>query len=163
MASAVVEPGMVVSFHYTLRSADGVVHDATAQTPFQYLHGQGNLLPELENQLLGRRVGEAFQVALIPQEAFGAFGEDRRNRMTLSEIDDSPNLTPGTPLHISHDDGTYEVRWVVASDDKEVVFTLQHPLATRDVTFDVSIVGTRPATERELADGHAYAFSSIPK
>jgi len=37
-----------------------------------------------------------------------------------------------------------------------VVVDLNHPMAGRSLFFDVEILNTRPATEEELAHGHAH-------
>ena len=64
-----VANGKVVYFHYTLTNPEGEVLDQSeAETPLAYLHGAGNIVPGLEQQLLGRHVGDEFVAIVAPEE-----------------------------------------------------------------------------------------------
>ena len=62
----------VVSIHYTLTNAEGNVLDSSAgQEPLAYLHGASNIIPGLENALVGKTTGDSLQVTVAPEEGYG--------------------------------------------------------------------------------------------
>ena len=56
---SVIRKYTMVSIHYTLRDRDGKLLDSTRPkgTPLQYLHGSGDMLRGLEEELEGKSVG----------------------------------------------------------------------------------------------------------
>ena len=58
----------VAGIHYTLRDNDGNVLDSSeGRDPLYYLHGEGNLIPGMENGLAGKSIGDKFQIK-VPAE-----------------------------------------------------------------------------------------------
>ena len=68
-----VENGKVVSFHYTLTNAQGDVLDQSQEHPMPYLHGAGNIIPGLEKELAGKKVGDKLTVNVPAAEAYGEY------------------------------------------------------------------------------------------
>ena len=63
----------VAYFHYTLTNAAGDVIDSSqGREPLPYLHGKGNIVPGLEKELLGKKVGDKLNVVVSPEEGYGA-------------------------------------------------------------------------------------------
>ncbi len=63
---------MAVSIHYTLTNDGGEVLDSSiGDEPLVYLHGTGNIIPGLEDALLGKAVGDKFNVRIAPKDAYG--------------------------------------------------------------------------------------------
>jgi FKBP-type peptidyl-prolyl cis-trans isomerase SlyD len=62
----------VVEIHYTLKNPEGEVMDSSAGgTPLMYLHGTNGLIPGLEKELDGKKVGDSFQAVIPPELAYG--------------------------------------------------------------------------------------------
>src|SRR5690606_3259996 len=62
----------VVTIHYTLTNTQGEVLDSSdGGEPLTYLQGAGNIIPGLENALLGKVQGDALKVSIPPEEAYG--------------------------------------------------------------------------------------------
>ena len=65
------------SIHYKLTLDDGQVVDSSdGKEPLEYLHGRGNIVPGLENQLDGKGAGDALQVKVTPAEGYGERVDD---------------------------------------------------------------------------------------
>jgi len=62
----------------------------------------------------------------------------------------------GAVLPLSDNQGNNFQAMVLEVTPEAVVVDLNHPMAGRSLFFDVEIVNTRPATEEELAHGHAH-------
>ena len=68
-----IASGTVASFHYTLRGEDGAeLENSHDGEPVAYLHGHGNILPALEEQLAGHAPGDTLAVTLAPEQAYPA-------------------------------------------------------------------------------------------
>ncbi|MFC6997212.1 FKBP-type peptidyl-prolyl cis-trans isomerase [Rufibacter roseus] len=63
--------GLVVSIRYKMQNSKGeVLEDTTAGDPVEYIHGTGSILPELEANLVGLRVGDKKSVSVSEEQGF---------------------------------------------------------------------------------------------
>ena len=73
---SVIALNKVGIFHYTLTDQGGEVLDSSqGQEPMAYLHGAGNIIPGLEEQMAGKKVGDKFTV-ILPADAYGEFNPE---------------------------------------------------------------------------------------
>ena len=143
-----VENGKVVSFHYTLTNAQGDVLDQSQEHPMPYLHGAGNIIPGLEKELAGKKVGDKLTVNVPAAEAYGEYDEQL--------VNDVPrNIEAGMQFQADTPEGV-QVITVKAVNGDLVTVDANHPLAGQDLNFDVEIVEVREATEEETAHGHVH-------
>ena len=64
----------VVAIHYTLKDNSGNVLDSSAgRDPLWYLHGEGNLIPGMEEGLEGREQGNKFELKIAHNSRLGCF------------------------------------------------------------------------------------------
>lgn len=146
----------VVSFHYTLTDAAGEVLDTSrGREPVAYLHGHGQLFPALERQLTGLAVGARAALVVPAAEGHG----ERRPELTVSVRRDQfpaeADLTVGSQVM---SEGTKEamVFTIAGVEGDTVLLDGNHPLAGKDLHFDVEVIHVRAATPEELAHGHAH-------
>lgn len=67
----------VVSIHYTLTNSAGETLDSSVgQAPLAYLHGASNIVPGLENALVGKAVGDKLDVQVTAEEGYGPLREE---------------------------------------------------------------------------------------
>ncbi|WP_151703460.1 FKBP-type peptidyl-prolyl cis-trans isomerase [Nitrincola alkalilacustris] len=144
----------VVSIHYTLSNTAGEVMDSSeGQDPLAYLHGANNIIPGLENALVGKVSGDSLQVVVEPDQAYGEVREeliqsvDRSNFVDIAEIQVGMQFMAQTPW------GEQPVT-VVEVEGDNIVLDGNHPLAGQTLTFDVKVVDVREATAEELTEGH---------
>jgi FKBP-type peptidyl-prolyl cis-trans isomerase SlyD len=59
-----ISENAVVSIHYTLTNNAGETIDSSVERgePLAYLHGAGNIIPGLENALVGKAAGDKLDV-----------------------------------------------------------------------------------------------------
>ncbi|GAB2588958.1 FKBP-type peptidyl-prolyl cis-trans isomerase [Nitrincola alkalisediminis] len=143
----------VVSIHYTLTNTDGNVMDSSVgQEPLAYLHGASNIIPGLENALLGKSVGDSLEVTVDPTLGYGDIREemiqdvDRSNFAGIDEIEVGMQFMAQTPW------GEQPVT-VIAIEDDTITLDGNHPLAGQTLIFNVEVVTIREATAEELAAG----------
>lgn len=129
-----------VTLHFALKLDNGDVVDSNFdKEPATFTVGDGNLLPGFEQALFGFKAGDKRTVVIPPERGFGR-GNDA-NLQTMPRKDfDGMELAEGV-LVIFQDARRNEMPGVVKSfDDNEVVINFNHPLAGRDITFEVEII-----------------------
>lgn len=138
----VLKEGSTVGLEYTLRLDDGSVVDRSeAGSPLVYRQGAGQILPALEQRLDGLAVGDEKRVELPPEEGYGPVREELFQTVPAAQVPEGAR-EPGTPLKAVDDQGrerhlrVHEVR----RDDDAIVLDFNHPLAGRNLFFQVKVI-----------------------
>ncbi len=152
-----VADGMVVTFDFTLTLNGGEVADSTdGQMPLRFIVGQGQLLPGLEDAMIGMAVGEERDVTLKPEDAYGEWDEDALEEVAKSDLPGEMDLEEGMPLEVTDTEGdTYEATVYEVKQDS-VILDYNHPLAGETLQFHVKVIDIRPATPSEMDHGHVH-------
>ena len=146
----------VVKFHYTLTNAEGETLDQSQEgQPLAYLQGAGNIIPGLEKQLLGKKVGDKFTVTVPAAEGYGEYNADLVQEVPKQMFQGVENIEAGMQFQAQTDDGV-QIVTVKAVEGDNVLVDANFPLAGQDLTFDVEITEVRDATTEELEHGHVH-------
>ncbi|MDM7857239.1 FKBP-type peptidyl-prolyl cis-trans isomerase [Thiopseudomonas acetoxidans] len=129
-----------VTLHFALKLESGDVVDSNFdKEPATFTVGDGNLLPGFEQALFGFKAGDKRSIVIPPERGFGRPNEQNVQvmpRKNFTELE----LEYGVMV-MFRDAAGGEIPGVVkAFDDKEVTVDFNHPLAGRDITFEVEIV-----------------------
>ncbi len=153
MSELTVSKNVVVGLAYTLY-VDGAIEDnAPASAPLEYLHGRGNLIPGMETQIEGMKVGEKKQITVDPADGYGE--HDPAGVIAL----DRSLLPAGYPLHKGHylplgDEAGNQYKGLILSwDENTITVDINHPMAGKTLVFDVEIVSLREGTDEEIMNG----------
>ncbi|MBC8293227.1 MAG: FKBP-type peptidyl-prolyl cis-trans isomerase [Proteobacteria bacterium] len=139
--SKVVKEGSKVSIEYTLKLDDGSTADSSeGRDPMVYTQGGNEILPALEAALAGLAEGESKQVKLSASDGYGEIDEEAFRQVELAQIPEEAREA-GTMLVVGAPDGSRRPVRVVEIKDETAVIDFNHPLAGKDLTFDVKIVG----------------------
>lgn len=141
----VVKDGMLVSMEYTLKGTDGKVIDSSkGREPLKYVHGQKMMIPGLEKELTGMKVGGEKNVTVKPENAYGPVNPNAFQEIPKEKI--PPNaLKVGAVLQGQDDQGRPMLARVKEIKEKTVVIDLNHPMAGKTLVFNVKIVDIQPA------------------
>lgn len=144
----------VVSLHYTLRDDSGAVLDSTrvSGSPMVYLHGTDNMLAGLEAALEGKNAGEVLKITLLPEQGFGVLNPALKQDVPI-ELFEGMKLEVGTVFGSQSD--AHQMRTVTAINGNIVTLDANHPLAGKNLHFDVEILFVRAATSHEIEHGLA--------
>ena len=147
---------VVVEFHYTLTDNDGKVLDQSQERgPLAYIQGKQNIVPGLEKQMEGKKVGDKFTAKVPCAEGYGEFQEGMIQAVDKTQFDGVDNLQIGMQFQVDTEQGMIVVQVKEIQDDK-VVLDGNHPLAGVDLTFEVEVVSLREATAEEAEHGHLH-------
>jgi FKBP-type peptidyl-prolyl cis-trans isomerase SlyD len=155
--SETVADGFIVSIKYTLTDSDGDVLDSSAEgPPLSYLHGAGNIVPGLERELTGKKVGDRVEVVVLPADGYGERHEPPPQSVPLSAFPDDAELEQGLQIFAQGPSGDPIPLWVVELDDEEVLLDHNHPLAGVTLNFSVEVMEIQAASEDEKRHGHPH-------
>ncbi len=151
-----VSDDVVVSLDYTLR-VDGEVMDSTeGGAPIEFLQGHGNIIPALENALYDMKINEKKQVVISPEDGYGEVDPDAVIEVPKGEFPPNITLQPGVTLQVQDNEGNVMLAQITNVGDETVTLDFNHPLAGKELHFDVTVVGLRTANDEEIAHGHVH-------
>jgi len=152
----IAEKDKVVTFHYTLKNAEGEQMETSRdKQPMSYLHGANNIIKGLEKAMEGRAVNDEFSVTVEPEEAYGVRNEGNVQRVPLKRLKGIGKISPGQILNLQTNQGPVQVT-VLRVGRFNVDVDANHPLAGKALTFDIEITDIRDASEEELNHRHVH-------
>ncbi|QUJ75424.1 peptidylprolyl isomerase [Sulfitobacter albidus] len=138
---AEVKPGDTVQLHYTGTLADGTTFDSSAgRDPLQFTVGSGQIIPGLDTAIPGMKVGETKKVEIGADDAYGQVNPEMRQAVPREGIPADIPLEIGTQLQMQTPDGQAMPVTVVEVEEATVTLDANHPLAGKDLTFDIELV-----------------------
>lgn len=142
-------PGDTVIVHYFARTGDGEVFErTTSEAPRGIQIGEAQVLPALERALLGARAGESHQIRIPSDDAFGPYRDEPGMKVRLLRAALSHRLDPHIGMRLNaaifaDEHATEPVMvpvTIIEVTDDHVVVDANHPLAGKDLVFDVTIM-----------------------
>ncbi|NOT06522.1 MAG: peptidylprolyl isomerase [Anaerolineales bacterium] len=156
MSKDTVQDGLVVSMDYKL-TVDGEVLDSSEEAgPLQFLAGYGNIVPGLEREMAGMKIGESKDVVVSPADGYGEFDEEAFMDVPRNEFPSDLKLEEGIELNVTDEDGQNQYARVENITDESVRLDFNHPLAGAELHFNVKVVALRDPTKEELDHGHVH-------
>lgn len=161
--------GDKVRVHYTGTLEDGTVFDASeevesecgddcgceshenecsdhdcgcgsARGPLEFVIGGGNLIPKFEQAVIGLVPGESVKVSIAADEAYGQRIDEMVAIIERSEIPAEINPSPGDQMEVILQDGSPMPVLVTEVTETTITLDGNHPLAGRDLSFDIRLV-----------------------
>jgi len=152
-----IDKDHVVLLHYTLTNVQGETLDSSAGgEPLAYLHGAKGIIPGLEKELLGKAVGDHFEVDIRPEDAYGQVSDQLIDEVPREAFGDIDKIEVGMQFQAGDPEGNARIVTVQAVGDDTVTVDANHPLAGQTLHFDVSVMAIRPATQEEIEHGHPH-------
>lgn len=134
-----IKSGSKVSLHYVL-TVDGKVVDSTeGKDPLVYLHGHGDLIPGFEDTLEGMKVGDKKQFQVNPDKGYGTHDPAAIEKVPLEHFEEGHDLEKGQQITGTVGDKEFHATVMEILED-HVLLDLNHPLAGKDLNFEVEIV-----------------------
>ena len=136
-----VKSGDTVRIHYTGTLADGSTFDSSAgRDPLEFTVGSGQIIPGLDTAMPGMAVGETKRVEVPAEQAYGEPNADALQAVPRSEIPEDIPLDIGTQLQVQTPSGQVMPVTVAEVTKEQVTLDANHPLAGKDLTFDIELV-----------------------
>lgn len=152
-----LEMPKVISFNYTLKDESGNILDSTKENePFSFLKGSNQILPKLEEALDDMIIGSKKNVKIPAPEAYGEYSDDAIQNVKKEQFPSGAKLDVGTRYVANSPDGKQMPFVITEVKENEVTVDFNHPLAGKNLEFQVELVDKRDATEDEVQHGHVH-------
>ena len=149
-----VSDGMVVCLDYTLRLEDGEVVDSSEdRDPIEFVQGQRQIVPGLEQELYGMEVGEERSIVVEPAQGYGERNPEANQVVPRDAFQDGFEPEAGMPIQVSDESGRTATAFVSEVNEDSVKLDFNHPLAGETLHFDVQVVDVCEADAANLAGG----------
>lgn len=146
MRDLVIGEGTRVTLHFALRLADGEVIDSNFERePATFTVGDGNLLQGFEQSIFGLQEGDRKTLVIQPEHGFGQRNPNNIQEIARSQFGADIQLEEGLMLSFADAQKTELPGVVKRFNDDVVVIDFNHPLAGREILFDVAILKIEPA------------------
>ncbi|MDA8100876.1 MAG: FKBP-type peptidyl-prolyl cis-trans isomerase [Nitrospiraceae bacterium] len=136
-----VKQGDIIAVHYTGKLADGTVFDTSySRAPLQLKLGAGKLIAGFEKALIGMNKGEKKTVVIPSAEAYGPRQEQAVVQMERKNLPEGFAPKVGQRLELTQEDDRNVLVTVTDVTDTTIIVDANHPLAGKDLTFDIELV-----------------------
>jgi FKBP-type peptidyl-prolyl cis-trans isomerase 2 len=142
-----VSENSTVKVNYTGKLADGQVFDSSeGKEPIEFTLGQGQLIPGFEKGLIDMKLNEKKTISMPKEDAYGEINEALIQEVKKSELPQEREPKVGMGLVSKSPDGQEMNLMVIEVKEESIVIDGNHPLAGKDLTFDLEVVEIK-ATE----------------
>jgi len=146
----------VVLMDYTLTNEEGTILDTSdGREPLAYIQGHQNIIPGLEKQMSGKKIGDKFKAVVQPEEGYGKFNQALVQVVDKEMFKDVEVLELGMQFQAQLQDGPI-IMTITKIDGDKVTVDGNHALADQVLTFDVEVKEIRDASAEELEHRHVH-------
>ena len=134
--------GKTCRVHYRGTFNDGTQFDASYDRgePLEFVCGAGMMIPGFDAAVADMEVGQAVDIHLMPEEAYGSADPAAIFTVEISQLPGSEDLTVDQMVYLYSTSGQPFQAKVIAKDDTTVTFDTNHPMAGKELNFHVELV-----------------------
>lgn len=132
--------GDTVKVNYKARTENETIFDSAQLEPLKLTIGRNEVIPAFEEALIGMNLGEKKTINVEADDAFGPYLNELVSEVDLDKIPSSLKLKIGQQLQIQQPDGSLIIVTVKALDNKKATFDANHPLAGKNIIFDIELL-----------------------
>ena len=135
-----IEKGKKIAFEYTLTVEGEEVDSSKGKEPLEYTHGDNSLIPGLTKRMEGMEEGEERKIEVPPEEGYGLVNPEAFKEIPKDHLPPDIKIQVGTLLQAQRPDGSVFPVKISGLKDDSVMVDFNHPLAGKELTFDVKVV-----------------------
>ncbi len=149
----------VVTVNYKLSDDEGnLIQKTSVDEPFVYLSGNNQILPKLEQEIDSMIIGGKKNIGLNSSEAYGDYDNKAVQDVKRQEFPDGTNLEKGMEFMANTPDGKPVPFVIKEINEDNITIDFNHPLAGKNLNFDVELIDVRDATREEMEHGHVHGM-----
>ena len=159
----VIKDGSVVSLQYTLSGDDGkTIESNKGKEPLKYTQGQHQIIPGLEKELTGMKVGGEKRIKVKPEDAYGPIDPKAIQEFPKEKIPPEGQKV-GAILTVRGPQGQAIPVKVKEVKEKTVVLDMNHPMAGKTLVFDIKVLEVEPGQSSQPTQPAQPAQPAQPK
>jgi len=138
------QPGDTVQVNYVGKFVDGTIFDSSeGKAPLTFIIGQQEVISGFDSAVVGMTSGEKKSVEVPFSEAYGPHHQKLVEVVKRSLLPADLELTVGGQLEVSREDGEKMYFFIRELTDESVTLDANHPLAGKDLLFDIEVLDVR--------------------
>jgi len=138
---AQAKQGDTVKVHYTGRLNDGEEFDSSrGGDPLEFTIGEEQLIPGFERAVIGMEPGDNKSIVVEAGEGYGPRLDELEQTIPRDHVPDDISLEVGMQLQAQTEDQQALILTVTSLSDDTVTVDANHPLAGKDLNFDIELV-----------------------
>ncbi|KAA3642438.1 MAG: peptidylprolyl isomerase [Bacteroidetes bacterium] len=138
---SIASKGNTVKVHYTGTLTDETVFDSSRERePIQFTVGAGQMIKGFDSAVEGMKVGESKKVKIASEEAYGPKNPEALFNVPKNQLPEGMEPQVGMQLEATQEDGRSQLLVVAEVHETEVTLDANHPLAGKDLVFDIELM-----------------------
>ena len=140
-----IKVGDVIKVDYVGTLEDGTIFDSTKNdnaNPLKFQVGAGQLILGFDQAVIGKEVGEEFNITLEPKEAYGVRDPMLVQTISRDQLPEGLDPETGMMLGVGDPNGANSLAWITAVDEEFITLDMNHPLAGKVLNFNIKILET---------------------
>ncbi len=130
-----------VKVHYTGKLESGQVFDTSEnREPLEFTIGEGKLIPGFEKGVVGMKKGDKKEIKIPFEEAYGSKREELVYEIEKKHLPEDIDPKVGMQLMSKSQEGHENVVFVKEVKDNSIVIDANHPLAGKNLIFEIEVV-----------------------
>ena len=138
-----VGQGKTVAFDYELTVEGKQVDTSKGRGPLEYIHGKGQIIPGLEHQIEGMKVGDSKSVVVAAKDAYGVLNPEAFQEVPKKNLPKEMPLEIGMVLKMTTPEGEAFPGVIKEIKEDSVIVDFNHPLAGKELNFKITIVSIK--------------------
>lgn len=152
-----LQANKVVTFNYILKDDNGELLDSTEKGgPFSFISGNHQILPGLEEALGNMIIGSKKNIKLAAADAYGEYDENAVQKINRTLFPEEAELEIGMTYFAHSPEGRHLQFVITKIENEDITVNFNHPLAGKNLEFDVELLDVRDATPEEISHGHVH-------
>ncbi len=136
-----VKHGDTIRIRYVGKLEDGTVFDSSeGRPPLEFTVGEGDLIPGLEQGVIGMSVGETRTITIPAELGYGPYMKERVFEMDRKRMPGNFNIEAGLRLQMYRADGMPIMVTVVGVSENTLTIDANHPLAGKTLIFETTVL-----------------------
>lgn len=142
-----VEKGNKVKVEYKGTFDDGTVFDASEKhgQPLEFTAGAGQVVKGFDDAVMGMNVDESKTFKVKPEEGYGEHKADLIKKIPRKDLPEGEEPKVGMMVGLTAPNGQQFPAMITEVSDEEITIDLNHPLAGKQLTFEIKVVGIEDA------------------
>ncbi len=138
---SIAKTGDKVAVHYTGKHTDGSIFDSSVgRTPLEFQLGSGMVIKGFDDGVTGMSIGDKKTIVIPAAEAYGEHSPENTVTIERTQIPAHMEIEVGMSLNMHQDGGQVIEVLITDLTDTHVTLDANHPLAGRDLTFELELV-----------------------
>ena len=156
-----IKEGDIIKVEYVGTFDDGSIFDSTeanGDNPLKFEVGAGQIIPGFDNSVVGKNVGDEFNIRLEPSEAYGEYKEGMTQSISKDQFPPEQEPKAGLMIMLMGPQGQPIPATIKEVEDDIVIIDSNHPMAGKILNFKIKVVetGCEPDPPHVCGCGHDH-------